>query len=64
MWTELLGSDAGACLLQMAEGAAVLRDSAQAAVGCDAAAEELVSGQRPASKALANAFICGVYRGM
>jgi hypothetical protein len=30
--------------LQMAEGAAVLRDSAQAAVGCDAAAEELVSG--------------------
>ena len=28
----------------MSEGAAVLRDSAQAAVGCDAAAEELVSG--------------------
>jgi hypothetical protein len=31
--------------LQMSEGAAVLRDSAQAAVGCDAAAGEMVSGE-------------------
>lgn len=42
------GSDAQFLMcVQMAEGAAVLRDSAQAAVGCDAAAEDLVSGKGP-----------------
>ncbi len=45
----------------MAEGAAVLRDGAQAAVGCDAAAEELVteavSGFQSAVSLLAWALI-------
>lgn len=42
--------------LQMSEGASVLRDGAQAAVGCDAAAEELVTGAPSSGQAFG--FAC------
>jgi hypothetical protein len=42
-WRQRLTNALASVQAQMAEGAAVLRDGAQAAVGCDAAAEELVT---------------------
>ena len=46
-WRQRLADTLVGLQAQMAEGAEMLRDGAQAAVGCDAAAEGFVTGAHP-----------------